>query len=279
MNILKLGTAAAVLAASLFASAEVDKKVVEFEKQRFLTNQGLKLQEVNITTKEALPLKGWYGYVLNIKANVPGRGVVSGRDMLFSNGEAVTMEMINIKDGVSFKDLLIPKVSTKYYKKGHLIAGNENAKNKVVVFSDPLCPACQQTIPGMIQKTNANPNDIALYYYHFPLLSIHPAAGPLSKAMVVAKKKGIKDIEMKIYTTNFNPYFNARESNTQKILDGFNKIFQTNITLNEINNVMVDKEVEVDMQMGEDVMVQGTPTIFVNGKNDKTRRLFGALGK
>lgn len=279
MKILKLGTLAVLLATSLFATEQVDKKVIEFEKQRFLVNQGLTLQEVNIATKVPLSLKGWYGYVLNIEANVPGRGVVGGRDMLFSNGEAVATELINMKDGNSFKDLLIPKVTQSYYKKGHLIAGNENAKNKVVVFSDPLCPACQQTIPGMIEKTKANPNEIALYYYHFPLLSIHPAAGPLSSAMVVAKQKGIKNIEQKIYSTNFNQYFNARETNTQKILDGFNKVFKTNVTLSEISNVMVAKEVEIDVQMGEDVMVQGTPTIFVNGQNDKTRRLFGALGK
>lgn len=279
MKLLKYGLSTLLIGATLFASADVDKKVIAFEKQRFLTNQGLALQEVNVKTKKELSVKGWYGYVLDIKANVPGRGIVSGSDMLFSNGVAITTELINMKSGNSFKDLLTPKVTAKYYKKSHLIAGNKNAKNQVVVFSDPLCPACQQTIPGMIQKVNANASDIALYYYHFPLLSIHPAAGPLSKAMAVAKQKGIKNIEQKIYTTNFNQYFDARETNTQKILDGFNKEFKTNVTLNDINNIMISKEVETDLQMGEDVMVQGTPTIFVNGQNDKTRRLFGALGK
>ena len=156
MKIFKLATAVALvsasLATSLFASKAVDDKVIAYEKQRFLTNQGLKLQEVNISTKEALPVKGWYGYVLQIKANVPGRGIVGGQDMLFSNGEAVTMELIDMKSGNSFKELLTPKVSIKYYKKDHLIAGNSDAKNQVVVFSDPLCPYCQQTIPGMIEK-------------------------------------------------------------------------------------------------------------------------------
>ena len=278
MKLLKYGISTLLLCSTLFATAQVDRKVIGFEKQRFLTNQGLNLQEVKVKTKKELPLKGWYGYVLNIKADVPGRGIVSGSDMLFSNGEAVATELINIKDGRSFKELLTPKVTAKYYKKGHLIAGNEDAKNRVVVFSDPLCPACQQVLPIMIQKTNANPKEIALYYYHFPLLSIHPAAGPVSQAMVVAKQKGIKDIEKKVYAANFNTYFTARESDSKKILDGFNTIFKTNITLKEIDNIMVIKEVETDLQMGEDVMVQGTPSIFVNGVNDKTRKLFGALG-
>ena len=279
MNLLKYGVSTLLLGATLFASAQVDEKVIMFEKQRFLANQGLVLQEVTVKSKEKLPLKGWYGYVLNIKANVPGRGMVSGSDMLFSNGEAVAMDLLNMKNGNSFKDLLTPKVTAAYYTKGHLIAGNENAKNKVVVFSDPLCPACQQTIPGMIQKANANATDIALYYYHFPLLSLHPAALTLSKAMVVAKQQGIKEVEMKMYVTNFSKYFSSRETNAQKILDGFNKVYNTDIKLSEIENVMVTKEVEVDMKMGEDVMIQGTPTIYVNGKFDKTRRMFGSLGK
>ena len=156
--------------------------------------------------------------------------------------------------------------------------GNFNAKNQVVVFSDPLCPYCQQTIPGMINKANKNPKDIALYYYHFPLLSIHPAAGPLSNAMIVAKQKGIKDVEMKMYLADFSKYFNARETNSQKILDAFNKVYKSNITLKEINNEIVNNEVVVDLKMGEDVSVSGTPTIYVNGINDKNRSLFGALG-
>ncbi len=279
MNLLKYTVSTLLLGVTLFATADVDEKVIAFEKQRFLANQGLVLTQVNVKVKEELPLKGWYGYVLNITANVPGRGIVSGSDMLFSNGKAVATDLLNMKNTASYKELLTPKVTAKHYTKKHLIAGNENAKNKVVVFSDPLCPACMQTIPGMIQKVNSNKDDIALYYYHFPLLSLHPAALTLSKAMVVAKQNGLKDIEMKIYTTNFSQYFNSRETNAQKILDGFNKAYKTNITLAQIDNVLVNKEVEFDMKAGEELMINGTPTIYVNGTNDKTRRLFGALGR
>jgi protein-disulfide isomerase len=33
------------------------------------------------------------------------------------------------------------------------------------------------------------------------------------------------------------------------------------------------------MSMGEEVMVTGTPTIFVNGVKDTTRELYKTLGK
>lgn len=279
MKVVKLSLASLVVAGSLFATVEVDTKVFAFEKQRFLSGQGLRLTNISISKKEKLSLDGWYGYVLNIQANVPNRGLVSGTDMLFSNGEAVATELIDMKDGSSFKDLLIPKVTAIYYQKDHLIAGNENAKNKVVVFSDPLCPACISSLPGIIKNVQSNADDIALYYYHFPLLSLHPAAGAVSKAMIVAKKKGVKDIEMKVYQADFSVYFSSSEKNSQKILDGFNKFFKTDITLEDIGEAGVVNEAAKDFKMGEDVMVQGTPTLFVNGTNDKTRRLFGALGK
>ncbi len=279
MKLVKLSVASLVVAGSLFATADVDKKVMDFEKQRFLSGKGVVLTQIAISKKEKLSAEGWYGYVLNIQANVPGRGIVSGTDMIFSNGEAATADLINMKDGSSFKDLLEPRVTQSYYKKENLIAGNENAKNKVVVFSDPLCPACQSSLPSIIKKATDNADDIALYYYHFPLLQLHPAADLISKAMVVAKEKGVKDVEMKTYVSasEFAKHFDARETNQQKILDGFNKVFKTDITLTEIQKVSF--EVGKDMKMGDAVMVQGTPTIFVNGTNDKTRRLFGALGK
>lgn len=279
MKLLSLGVASLLLSSTLFASVEVDKKIIAFEKNRLSQNQGITLKKLDIVTKEALSIKGWYGYRLNIQANVEGRGLVTADNMVFTNGDAFTMELIDMNTGRSFKDLLMPKVTKSYYSKDHFIAGDKNAKNKVVVFSDPLCPACQRSMPAIINIANDKSKDIALYYYHFPLLSIHPAADALSRAMIVAKEKGIKNIEDKVYKTDFRKYFNAKQTDDKIILDGFNKIFKTNITLAEINKATVKNVISTDIKMGEDVMVQGTPTIFVNGINDRDRSLFQALAQ
>jgi len=279
MKSLRLTIVTLLLGSALFASAEVDKKVIAFEKARFTQSEGITIKNIDIVTKEALSIKGWYGYILNIKADVPGQGIVEAKDMFFSNGDGFSMDMINMKTGRSFKEVLMPKVSKTYYKKDHLIAGDANAKNKVVVFSDPLCPACKQALPAIIDKVKRNSKDIALYYYHFPLLTIHPAAETLSRAMIVAKQKGIKDIESKIYATDFSQYFNVRQTNPKNILDGFNDVFKTKITVADLNKADVKDEIVTDVNMGEAVMVQGTPTIFVNGVNDRRRTLIQALGK
>jgi protein-disulfide isomerase len=226
-----------------------------------------------------LSTKGWYGYVIKIKVDVQDRGIVSVNDMLFTDGDIITRELINMKTGKSLKELLLPKATKAYYTKDHLIAGDENAKNKVVIFSDPLCPACKQSLPSIINKVKINSKDIALYYYHFPLLSIHPAADTVSKAMMIAKQNGVEDIEAKVYTTDFSQYFNVRETDAKVVLDGFNKIFKTKITLDEINNAAVKNQILMDIKMGEDIMVQATPTIFVNGINDSDRSLFQGLAQ
>jgi len=277
MKSLKLVTIFLIMTGVLFASANIDKKVINFEKQQFASQRGLVLTKVNIAKKVKIPFGEWYGYTLDIQANVPGRGIVSGADTIFSNGDIMAPELVNMKTGESFKSLLSLHVTSAYYKKDHLIVGNANAKNKVVVFSDPLCPYCIKALPGIIQKVKSNPTKIALYYYHFPLLSIHPASDAVSRAMIVAKREGVKNIEEKIYTANLEKYFPVDEKNQQKILDAVNKILKTKITIKDISDESLAKMIQTDMKMGEDVKVQGTPTLFVNGVKDMSRRLFQKL--
>ena len=137
---------------------------------------------------------------------------------LFSNGEFVAPELIDLKTGNSLKLLLQPKLSDNFYSPNHLIEGNKDAENKIVIFSDPLCPFCIDYVPEVIKHVKKNKEEIALYYYHFPLSKIHPAADTLVKAMDVAKKKGIKDVELKVYETDWETYFKIDSKATEAII-------------------------------------------------------------
>jgi len=265
----------AILASSLFANATVDKVVTEFQTNRISANPQVKLESLSIFLKKELPT-GWYGYVFDIKAIVNGQ-TVEAKDTVFTNGTLVTPELLDVKNGRSFKDALTPAMGSEYYNEEHLIAGNKNAKHKVVIFSDPLCAFCIDYIPVAIDKAKENPDLIALYYYHFPLLRIHPAADVVSRAMIVAKEKGIKDIEWKIYQANLLESTSSKESNQQLILDNVNKVLKTSITLKEIDAPKIVSQLEKDMKMTNEMMVQGTPTIFVDGQMDRNRKVFEGL--
>ncbi|MFW3329008.1 DsbA family protein, partial [Aliarcobacter butzleri] len=200
------------------------------------------------------------------------------KDILFSNGDYIALDLIDAKTGKSLKDLVTPNLTSNYYDKTKLIAGNHNAKDKIVVFSDPLCPFCMEYIPEVINYVNKNSDSIALYYYAFPLVQIHPASEALSKIIEVAKNKGVKDIELKAYKTDWETYFSPKENDEKKILEAFNKELKTNIKLEEIASKDINEKLSKDMSMGEEVMVTGTPTIFVNGVKDTTRELYKTLG-
>lgn len=277
MKLIKIATASALLCGTLFATDSIDDNVLKFEKDRFSQNKRIKVKNVKVNTKKELPQSGWYGYVIDIDASMGGNDV-KAKDIVFSNGEIIAPELFDIKTGMPLKDLMNPTLTEKYYDKDKLIAGNIDAKNKIVIFSDPLCPFCMDYVPDVINHVKKNPKEIALYYYHFPLLRIHPASGTLVRLMNVARAKGIKDIELKVYAADWDKYFTEKEKNAQKIIDGFNKEFKTSFNLIDVNNEKNNAKVFEDVSMGEEAMVQGTPTVFVNGEQDKSKLKYEILG-
>lgn len=266
-----------VVATSLNAIA-VDNDIVAFEKKRFSSNKQIELKNVELFFKQELAQKDWYAYILSIDANYQGKEV-KFKDIVFSNGLVVAPELLDIKSGNSLKDSVMPTLSEKYYNKANLLLGNPNAKDKIVVFSDPLCPFCMDYLPDVIKHVKQNETKVALYYYHFPLLAIHPASQTLTKLMDVAQEMGVKDIVLKTYTANWDTYFTEKESDEKKILEAFNKEFSLNITLEQIQDKKIENKIINDISLGEDALVQGTPTIFVNGKYDKAKTKFLETGK
>ncbi len=277
MKLIKLFTVSSLLLTSLFANDAIDNSVLKFEKKRFSQNKRIEIKDVKINMKKAMPQKGWYGYIIDLEASMAGNDITA-KDIVFSNGEVIAPELFDMKTGMPLKDLMKPKLSDNYYDKTKLIAGNHNAKNKIVIFSDPLCPFCMDYVPDVISHVQRNKDSLALYYYHFPLVRIHPAAVPLTALMNAAKEKGMKDIELKVYRADWDKYFDSKEKNSQKIIDAFNKEFKTSYTIVDVTKKHIQDEISKDMRMGEEMMVQGTPTIFINGEQDKSKLKYETLG-
>lgn len=266
-----------LLSSALYATSS-DENVINFEQKRISQNPNVKIKNIKISTKKELPLKGWNGYILDVEATVQGKDI-NAKDILFSDGKYISLELIDSETGKSLKDLVTPNLTDNYHDKSKLIAGNHNAKDKIVIFSDPLCPFCKDYVPDVIKYVNKNSNNIALYYYHFPLMALHPAAAPLSKLIEIAKEKGIKDVEVKVYETDWEKYFDVKSVDETKILEAFNKEFNTSIKLEEISSSAINAVLEKDISMGEEIMVSGTPTIFVNKVKDSTKLKYETLGK
>ena len=264
-----------LLGTALFAN---DNLVLDYEKKRVSQNPNVKVKDIKINTKKELALAGWTGYILDIDAVVQGKEI-KAKDFLFTNGTHIAPELIDMKTMQSLKDSLFPNLTEKYYNKSNFIAGNEKAKNKIVLFSDPLCPFCMDYIPTVIAEVNKNKENIALYYYAFPLTQIHPASLPLSKIIEVAHNKGVADIITKAYTADWSKYFDEKDTDEAKILEAFNKELGTDIKIEELNKKELNAKIEKDIAMADDVLVSGTPTIYVNGTKESPKFNFDTLGK
>ncbi|WP_434656998.1 DsbA family protein [Sulfurimonas sp. NW9] len=269
---LKLLSTTLLLSSFLYAS-NASENIEYFLEDKFSENPRLK--SVDVKVEDVTPLKQlpkWNAYIVNVKAvlkNKP-KQVIRQKMIWFSNGKMITKDLTDISTGESLVDKVKPTVKARHYAKENLIYGNANAKHKIVIFSDPLCPFCRGFVPGAIKDMKKEPQKFAVYYYHFPLERIHPASVTLVKAAIAAEHQGVKDVVLKLYNVSINP----REKNVKKILEAFNKAEGTNITPEDIQNSSVIKQFNHDRLVATDLMVGGTPTVYLDGSVDNTKKKY-----
>ena len=265
--------ATTALLSSLLQAGVSNEAVIKFIEKSFKDNPNIKSIKTKIEYETVLEKpKDWKAYIVNLDAVLAkDNRSVKQKMIWFSNGEVITQELLDIKTAKSLKDLVSPEFKKEYYSDSNLISGNKSAKNKVVIFSDPLCPFCRNFVPKAINEMKTKPNKYAVYYYHFPLPSLHPAAVDLSKAAIALELKGPrKNVVLDLYKVKVD----ARETDVEKILKAFNKTMNSNITAADLKSKMVLKHYADDMKIADAVMVQGTPTMFFNGKIDKSKNKY-----
>jgi predicted DsbA family dithiol-disulfide isomerase len=261
------------------AYAETAKKGVETQEQKVLgflknmigRNPNIVSLDVSIVNK--IPLdepKGWEAYVILLDGTIKAQGQerpVKQQQIYFVNGDIMTPELHNIRLNRRVNELISPSFSDAFYSKENLIYGNADAKHKVVIFSDPLCPFCRRYVPQALDAMKSEPETFAVYYYHLPLASLHPAAVALTKAAIVAEHQGEKEVVRKLYKVEIN----SRETDEQKILDAFNATLGTKITVDQIHAKAVEEQAKYDQEVAIKMMVSGTPTVFFDGKKDASK--------
>ncbi len=269
---LKLLSTTLLLSSFVYAGT-VSEKIEEFLQDKFSENPRLK--SVDVKVEDITPLKQlpkWNAYIVKVKAVLKDRPkeLINQKMIWFSNGKMITKDLTDIDTGENLAERVKPKVKEAHYTKENLIYGNADAKHKVIFFSDPLCPFCRGFVPGAIKDMKKDPQKFAVYYYHFPLQRIHPASVALVKAAIAAEEKGVKDVVLKLYNVEINP----REKDIKKILAAFNKAVGTNITPEDINKQSVIKQFNHDRLIANDLMVGGTPTVYLDGTIDHTKKKY-----
>jgi protein-disulfide isomerase len=172
-------------------------------------------------------------------------------------------DIYNIKKNISMKTKMSAKPDESYYRESHREIGDINATNKIIVFSDPLCPACRNKIPRLIELAKGSPNKFSVYVYHFPLLHVHPSSEFLVKAMIFAKLKGI-DILPIVYSTQF-PSDAGLDSTLKKLNEELvSQGIKLRISAKDINTADVLKNYNNDTRDAAKLFVSFTPSIYTN---------------
>jgi len=249
----------------------VSQKSVEFYVKKYIekkTNSPVKHIET-ISSYIIDGTNGWRVYFLSldIEAKIGNKIVPKkANQVVFNKGSKVTFSLKDNK-GNDYSKILKPKVPVTAYNKAHLLVGNENAKHKVLVMSDPFCPFCQEIVPKLIETVQKNPETFALYYYHLPLLKIHPASDITTKAMHIFQERG----ELEKLKQCYHLLVSEREKNPKVILKAIQDKTGVTLTESELNTPQIINAFAFDKAMKKRLMVTGTPTIFIDGLWDPTR--------
>jgi hypothetical protein len=265
-------SATLLLCANVFAAS--DAEVLAYLKKGIASNANVSNVEVGINGKKAVPnMSGWHAYFVAIEADVKQGAEtrhINQNGTYFISGDTMATELVNIKTGERYNDTMAPDFPAQFYTKNNLISGTAKAKYKVAIFSDPLCPFCRRYVPETLSYMEKYPAVFGVYYFHYPLPTLHPAAVTLTKAAIAAEQSGMENAVLRLYTVDVN----ANEKDEGKILDAFNKTFKTKLGLADIRRPSVIKQFESDQKVAQAAMVSGTPTVFFDGKKDPTKNKY-----
>jgi thiol-disulfide isomerase/thioredoxin len=253
--------------------------LVNFLQKRYGSNPMIQNFKAEISTSAKIEsASGWYGFAVTLSGLYNNKGSYqpfSERQTFFTNGEVFTPDLISLKNGRDLKSLLAPKVTEKHYNSHNLLFGSATSKHKIVIFSDPLCPYCQRTVPQLLLYVKQYPKTFAVYYYHLPLEQIHPASVPLTKLMRMAQDKNNPNAVISGYYTQID----AKSNDINKIIAKFNELTGSKITKAEFESQknVLDGSIKHDKIVANELAVRGTPTIYFDGEKTNSRDFYRSV--
>lgn len=152
-------------------------------------------------------------------------------------------------------------VSPEYRRKGP-----DNAKIKIIEFSDFGCPACAMAHFYLSKVMEVYKDNFQINYKYFPLTMIHPNS---FLAAINAECAGKQNKFWEFADILFKEQ--DKWSHSQTPQDIFMEYARTiNLNLSDFENCVKDKEIEknvnMDISYGDLKNVDATPTFFINNE-------------
>ncbi len=172
-----------------------------------------------------------------------------------------------VKDGMpreplekSYKNRFDPDKVKNVPIDGSPTKGPESAPITIVEFADFQCPHCAQTAPVLDKIVDSRKNEVR-FAYKFYVLGKFPNSENAARAAYAAGKQG-KFWEM------HHLIFANQDNLTQQGLDAMAK--EIGLDVGRFHADMQSPEtadrIAKDRKLGEDLQIEGTPSIFINGR-------------
>jgi protein-disulfide isomerase len=138
--------------------------------------------------------------------------------------------------------------------------GPAAAKVTIVEFSDFQCPYCVVAVGKLNELLQAYPRDVRLVFKQFPL-EFHSNAATAAAAALAAQRQG------SFWPLHDKMYAEFRRLTRANILEWAKELGLNPVRLQaDMDSAATQKAIQRDMDDGLRAGVQGTPTVFVNGK-------------
>lgn len=144
---------------------------------------------------------------------------------------------------------------------GTAILGDAKAPVTVVLFTDLQCPYCAQMLPILKKLQAEHPKTLRISFRHFPLVGIHDKAMDGHMALWAAGRQG----RLWDYYFKMAPDFHALSDSALVAAAKDLKLDMARFEA-ERHSDAARRSVEMDMKLGESVGVQGTPSLYLDGK-------------
>lgn len=187
---------------------------------------------------------------------------------MMQNYAQVLAEVKRMEDA---NKLLSPELQDKIAQGDVPSFGPKDAKVTIVEFSDFQCPYCTRAAQATAELKKKYGDKVRFVFRQFPL-SFHPNAQKAAEASLAAHAQG-----------KFWEYHDALFANQSQLAEEDLKKHAQKVG---VNASVVDKalkadtykdEVARDVALGNEVGVNGTPTMFLNGKRVQNPTSFEAI--
>lgn len=246
----------------LLANDAETEKVLNFNAKALSANPNFKLLNQKVVKKEKLgDNTNWYAYSLELKIlENASKREINTPYFLFSNGEFITMSMVDMKSERRYGDDIIMQAQQKEMEKQKieqqkvldsmspleltkealkLEFGKGSSQYEFVVFTDPECPYCKRAEDVIVKK------DVTVYINYMPLefhknarewsLDILSSTDP---KQVLADIKTGKEVKIK-HTKEAKAQLAKMEALAKKMnVTGTPKLFVIDKTANKIVDVI-----------------------------------------